>query len=107
MVEPIDIPSREMDGPSRCQFHKWCKYWDGSMPIRLFRPAGSAPGFAGFGEIFGKEFQCDETTEFGVLSLVNNFHAAATEPMRVSEAAILGCEVGQVNEVGKGRQAPP
>jgi hypothetical protein len=24
--------------------------------------------------------------------------------MRVSEAAILGCEVGQVNEVGKGRQ---
>jgi hypothetical protein len=74
-------------------------------------PSEALQGLRVFGEIFGKEFQCDKTAEFRVLGLVNNSHAAATEflhdaVMRDGLAdecvagaiidAILGCEVGQV-----------
>jgi hypothetical protein len=42
-------------------------------------PAEAFKGLRVFGEIFGKEFQSDETPKLNVLSLKDNTHGAATK----------------------------
>jgi hypothetical protein len=66
-----------------------------------------------------KELQGNETVKLGVLSLVHNTHAAATELFQNAvvrnaladervgirhSAVILGCDLRQVNEGRQGRQ---